>query len=360
MCVMSRAGVSLALLSVCAVAGIACSGHVDSGDVGDPGVPFVPLPLPDARVPVTFPSWLLDAGRPDDAARTAFPDARHPVDARASVDSSTVANDAQSPQQDTPDAPTHLVDASPPFDARPHEAAVDVGTGDPCAPGGAGRLLACSNDCPDSLYASVALEDDFGSGSQYSELWAGSYAAPTLTSSGLQFGPHPASPDWWNTYSPTTTDESDFGDVMFCVRFTFDTTPSAVAIPDGGTYADAFQVSIRGGSEGMVLGVGGVSESVSLTTKIDSTNSWVTHASAAFDLAPGMHTMELALYGEGNSFYSEVKEVGTGVVVPLQATYALPATGPVQMLGWQLPQPLTVTRVAIGTPSSATAARIAR
>lgn len=253
----------------------------------------------------------------------------------------------------------HRADVAASFDAaRAREAGADAASVPPCAPGGEGRMLSCSSDCPDSLFATVSLEDDFGPSSTYSQLWTGTYVAPTLGAGGLQFGPHPASADWWNTYSPTTTNETDFGDVMFCARFSFATTAMAVPIPDGGTYADAFQISLRGGSEGMVLSLGGVAETVNLSTKIDSTNTWVTHASLPFDFAPGTHTMELALYGSGSSFYSEVKDVGSGSVVPLQASYALPATGTVGMLGWQLPQALVVTRVAIGTPAPAAAGRI--
>jgi hypothetical protein len=209
------------------------------------------------------------------------------------------------------------------------------------------------------LFQNVALEDSFGAGSTYNQAWVGTYAAPTLTTNGLQFGPHPLSPNWWDTYSPTDTHESDFGNILFCIRFVFQIDPSAVEIPDGGgSFANGFQMSLRGGSEGMVLGIGGVSQSIGLSTKIDASNTWVDHGSVAFALVPAAHTIEMALYGNGNDFSAEAKDVGSGLVQALHTTYALPATGTVEMLGWQLPHPLVVTRVAVGTPSTDAAARI--
>ena len=55
-----------------------------------------------------------------------------------------------------------------------------------------------------------------------------------------------------------------------------------------------------------------------------------------------------------------MKDVATGGVIALAASYDLPSAGPVEMLGWQLAEPLHVTRIAIGTPTADAAARIRR
>lgn len=56
---------------------------------------------------------------------------------------------------------------------------------------------------------------------------------------------------------------------------------------------------------------------------------------------------------DGSAFYAEMKEVATGRTYALGANEpALPLTGPVELLGWQLAQALVVTRIAIGTPTA--------
>jgi hypothetical protein len=238
-----------------------------------------------------------------------------------------------------------------PTDASVLEAAVLDDASDACGPGGSGLLLQCSSRCPSTIFGSLALADDFGATTTYAQDWTGSWVSPTLTAQGLQFGPHPQSANWWDTYSPTQTKETDFGDVLLCVRFRLH-----VGTDPGD---NSFQVSLRGGSEGMAFSYGVRTQYLVLQTKVDANDTWVTHSAALVPLSPGDDDVEMALYAKGNDFYAQMKEVATGRVYAMQASYALPATGLAALLGWQLAESLTVTRAAIGTPTVDAAARMA-
>jgi hypothetical protein len=239
-------------------------------------------------------------------------------------------------------------------DAAPLEASTLDDAGDPCGPGGDGLLLQCASRCPASLFtAPLALEDDFGASSTYAQDWSGAYVVPTLTPSGLQFGPHPENANWWENYSPTGTKTTNFGDVLFCVRLRMHVGQ------DAGD--NSFQISLRGGSEGMVLAYGAKSQQLGMTRKTSANDTWQQYSAGVAPLAAGEDEIELALYGRGTSFYAQMKDVASGRVYSLAAQEpALPAVGPVEMLGWELAQPLVVTRVAVGTPTADAQRRIAR
>jgi hypothetical protein len=220
-----------------------------------------------------------------------------------------------------------------------------------CDPAGNGRLLDCSSMCPSSLFASVVVSYGGGSAGDYATTWTPTYVEPTPTADGLSFGPHPVSSDWWENYSVTTTKETHLGDVLACVR---------VLLPVGASGTNSFELTLRGGSEGMVFGVNGLKREVSLSTKASASGTWVEHASAPITLPTGQHEIELALYGHGNDFAAEWKDVDTGAVGALRATYAVPPEGSAALVGWELPQAALVRRVAIGIPTMAAADRISR
>lgn len=213
-----------------------------------------------------------------------------------------------------------------------------------CGAYGAGNLLECSNGCPNSLFSEIALNEDFAGQNAYAANWSPSFVQPTLAAGGLTFGAHPASPNWWEMFSPTGTKRADFGDVLMCVRLKMTT--------GGVPGANAFQISLRGGSEGMVLTYGSGSQAAYFATKTSAADTWVTHDSKSFPLPAGEHTLEFALYGRDTSFFGEVKDLASGKVATVRANYGLPRTGPVELLGWKLSAPLIVTNVVVGTPTS--------
>jgi serine/threonine protein kinase len=235
--------------------------------------------------------------------------------------------------------------------ARPSEAVAR------CARGGPGRMLACSSNCPDSLFQSIVIQDDFHTDSPYAALWAGTHVVPSLTPEGLQFGPHPLSTSWPETYSQTLTKNAGLGDVLFCVRF----RTQVGANPAGAEQANDFHIAIRGGIGGAQEGMGviykGKRQRLVLATK-EAADFWQEHASTPLVLAEGDHFIEVAIYGEGNDFFSETKDIATGEIHALHASYAVPALGTAAMIGWQLSKPLLVTRIAVGTPTSDTRPRI--
>src|SRR5256885_361840 len=67
----------------------------------------------------------------------------------------------------TPPGPDGATPA-PGADAAP---AGDAAGSPRCAPGGAGRMLECSNDCAATLFDKVLLADDFGTGTAYKTTW---------------------------------------------------------------------------------------------------------------------------------------------------------------------------------------------
>jgi hypothetical protein len=201
--------------------------------------------------------------------------------------------------------------------------------------------------------APAALEDDFGAASTYAQDWSGSYVAPTLTAGGLQFGPHPESSNWWENYSPTGTKATNFGDVLACVRLRMHV--------GGDAGENSFQISLRGGSEGMVLSYSAKAQGFGMSRKTSANDTWQSYSGGTVTLAAGDDDIELALYGRGTDFFAQMKDVATGRVYALKASEpSLPPTGVVGMLGWELAHPLVVTRIAIGTPTPDAQRRIAR
>jgi hypothetical protein len=242
----------------------------------------------------------------------------------------------------------------PPVDAGPLEGTTLPDAGDPCGSSGDGLLLQCTTRCPTTMFvAPAALEDDFGAKSTYAQDWTGSYVTPTLTPGGLQFGPHPESANWWENYSPTGTKATNFGDVLACVR---------LRMHVGNDSGDnSFQLSLRGGSEGMVLAYGVKSQELGMTRKTSANDTWQSYGAGVVPLAAGDDDIELAVYGRGTDFFGQMKDVATGRVYTLKASEpSLPPTGVVAMLGWELAHALVVTRIAIGTPTPDAQRRIAR
>jgi hypothetical protein len=198
------------------------------------------------------------------------------------------------------------------------------------------------------MFSQVLIENDFDQPNTYAVDWNGTYVAPNITDAGLQFGPHPTSPNWWETFGLTMSRRNDLGDVLLCVRFRMTVT--------AGPEENAFEVSIRGAEDGMVLKYSSGNQLLSLYTKTAAAE-WVVHASAGTALSAGDHQLELALYGKGNAFAGELRDLNSGVI-PVLTSYALPATGVTSMMGSQLSHPLIVTRAVVGTPTPASAARI--
>lgn len=219
-----------------------------------------------------------------------------------------------------------------------------------CAKGGSGRLLHCSSGCASSMFDSVLFEESFDSA--YETRWTPAFAAPSRTAEGLRFGPHPLPAEWWHTYSPTISKRADFGDVLLCIRARSHAGPQ-----DG---ANAFEITLRApGSSGMVLGYSTATHDLNFATKI-ADGQWVQHAHVTPTAAipPGPRDVEIAFAAHGDNFHAELKDVASGAVQDLHAVYALPPAGPVTLLGWQLAEPLVLSRLVIGVPGADARARI--
>lgn len=237
----------------------------------------------------------------------------------------------------SPDAAAASVDAA---------VAVD-GASAPCAfatDGGVRtRVLACHQDCADTMFAPADVVEEFDDPAEYAAHWSGSYVAPVVAGGSLVFGPHPLTASWWENYSPTQT-VATFGDTLLCVKW---------KQRPGAQGANGFQLSLRGGSEGMVLGVSPVDGIVVLTTKVSASDQWMEHARAPFHFPVDQsHRLEAILWASGDHYVAEVHDLDTGEIAALDTTYTLPAQGPASLLGWQLENALYVDRVVIGTPAS--------
>lgn len=233
----------------------------------------------------------------------------------------------------------------PPGGAPSTPAPKDPATPAQCAKGGSGRLLQCATGCGPAMFDNVLFDEAFDPA--YDTRWTASFAAPVRTNDGLKFGPHPIPADWWNTYSPTTTKRADFGDVLVCVRARVQLGASPGA--------NTLELSLRG----MTFAYAVTTHELNLATKI-ADEQWVQHAHTTPAAPPpaGEREIELALFGAGNAFHGEVKDVASGTVDDIHGTYALPAQGALTLLGWQLVQPLVVTRVVVGAPGADARARI--
>jgi hypothetical protein len=153
------------------------------------------------------------------------------------------------------------------------------------------------------------------------------------------------SSSWPDTYSQAATKNAALGDVLFCVRFRVAVVPNDPAAKQ----ANDFHIAIRGGQEGVGILYMGYEQRLVLKTKEAEPDFWQEHASKRLVLAEGDHFIELAIYGEGNNFYSEMKDITAGEVHALHASYAVPALGNATMIGWQLSK--LVKRVAVSHPS---------
>ncbi|MDB4932531.1 MAG: hypothetical protein JWM10_5015 [Myxococcaceae bacterium] len=292
-----------------------------------------------------------EVGGPD-AASTDRPASDAPVADIALVDTPVV----DTPAIDTPVVDTPVVD-TPPIDIP----VIDVVPADVCTPRAAEvcgnavdddcdgrvdegcRVLGAFARCPTAMFASVDLDEDFDSATSYAARWTGSHVAPQVSGGALAFGPHPLTANWWENYSPTSSNRS-FGDALLCATFSF--TPAA-----SGDGTGTLEVSLRGVSEGMVVSVRGYNRDVVLQTK-RADGTWAVHATAPLAFERDVaQTVDVMLLAAGDRFRAEVRNVTTGATVSLRAQYALPA-GPVGLLGWMLRNAARVDRVRVGPPSA--------
>ncbi len=207
------------------------------------------------------------------------------------------------------------------------------------------RVLAAFAGCPSTMYAVVALDEEFDSTAVFATRWNPSYVAPTLSSGGLVFGPHPLTANWWENYSPVAS-RQNFGDAMLCAHLTL--TPANTAANTG-----TVELSLRGVSEGMVVSVRSVDGDVLLQTKRPD-GSWLQHANAPMAFTRGARqTVDVVLWASGDRFRAEVRNQTSGAIVALNVRYTLPSTGVAGMLGWMLGNPARVERLQVGTPSDA-------
>lgn len=218
------------------------------------------------------------------------------------------------------------------------------------------RLLRSFAGCPSEMFDAPPIADEFDSQSTLDANWQwqndGRFPRPKLDGGALTFGPHNLKPEeWWNNWSPVRS-YLEFGDALYCVRFRVK-VPAATAAGDS-----VFDISLRGESGGMVLTTAAGGSSIVLHTRIND-SEWVEHRRGVLPIARDLEqTLEAVLYGRGNHFYAEVRNLDSDNLVALAADYALPEKAVVGMLGWRLADLVRIDRAVVGAPSAAAGAII--
>ncbi|HEX7665049.1 MAG TPA: hypothetical protein VF407_11075 [Polyangiaceae bacterium] len=237
------------------------------------------------------------------------------------------------------------------------DADIDAGT----------ALLAQAPNCPLSMFASGTAAEDFSSDASVGADWAPNWVAPVPNAGSLRFGPHPMNENWWENYSPTTS-TSKPGDVLVCARLRISADPEAdagaVAAVDAGdtdgASSNTFEITVRlpddAGFEtsGMALQMRANDSKIVLHTRTGS-DTWITHDSAPFAFAASsITTVDVAIFAQGSRFFAQARNVDTGDVATLHATYDMPAGGAVNLLGWRERGATFVDRMVIGVPAAST------
>lgn len=228
----------------------------------------------------------------------------------------------------------------------------------PCAPGGSGAVLECFDGCAPSLFGGSPEVEEFDDATAYAAKWKGAHTAPTVAGGALVFGPHPLNTNWWENYSPTTSVNTSYGDVLICLRFRM--TPTLMDDSQSGQSLELFTRLASGAAfetSGMVLNVLGSTGRVTLHTRLGE-SMWAFHDEKKLAWSGTTeHVVDAILYGRGDRFVGEIKADKLPVVA-LKAKHSVPATGAIGLLGWRNNPAVYVDRLIVGTPQSSVAARL--
>jgi hypothetical protein len=216
-------------------------------------------------------------------------------------------------------------------------------------------VLDCNEGCSAALFSTMDEAYEFTSPDAYASDWnprgGHRHPEPKVEKGALIFGPHEIDADWWHKYSPSRT-HAMFGDVMVCARYSFTPTEGSDS---------TMETSVRGGSNGMVVGIHARADQITLKTRGGAPEwEWTHHAQAPLAFESGQtQDVQVLLYGQGDRYYAEVRNVATGETATLKTQQTgIPDKGPVGLLGWELEHELRARRVLIGTPAETVTTRL--